>query len=242
MDIIVVDYRENRRKAVEKSLKALEGHRVTPLAQAWGDTEDHGWSDQVQKQVLDKAGRARVVFLHSRNPRAEEVLKSCYVDRFVVCYTAAAPTFDAEIRKAVEGRPNYCLFFKPILYEPPPDEIDWDVGAYLEEIEANRPEKACERLNQSDALLEAKLNFLYECLDACHDSDPTKLPALEKQSKHWKAIREAFGQKSADMDLDLVMSAWSALKDMTDPGNQPGRLREMRIERLKGLRNVFLGE
>lgn len=188
MNVIVVDFRKDRREAVVKAIEALKKHQVEALPQAWGDEDDHGWDEEVRQQVIAKVGQADVVFLHSRNPRAEELLKSCYTGRFVVCYTAAAPSFDGEISDIVKDMRKYCLFLKPIFFSPPIGEIEWDLAGYFEEIEANRPDKACERLNQFDALLEAELNFLYECLDVL--SDERKRGTIV-DSPNWNQIKRS---------------------------------------------------
>ena len=46
--------------------------------------------------------------------------------------------------------------------------INWDLPGYLEALERDEPKETRERLNQINFFLEAKVDFLYECLDSSY--------------------------------------------------------------------------
>lgn len=118
---------------------------------------------------------------------------------------------------------------------------DWDPKQFVAAVEgcemrpSGDPREIFYKLTGFDPLLEAELNFLYECLDACHDANASKwarLPASENLETIERLKKDWADHKGA----------WENLRDTTDPQDYPERLRELRLKKLETLRNALLGE
>jgi len=231
MKVLVIDVREKRGEAIMSMGQAWRHARYVP--------------DRLDEDI-------QVVFLHASEAEGQgdwrRFLENLCGDRYVVMYSGeglrARDLFVGESRYFEAHPSHFLLQENPVTLEGVATR-GWYPKEFVDAIERGERDHAKLEaiLTGFDRFLEAELNFLYKCLDACHDPDPNKLPSWEvKEDTDWRTVVKELERKAGGAELNSFISAWTELSSTTAPDNNPETLRELRLGKLKNLRNALLGE
>lgn len=183
-----------------------------------------------------KDANENIVFIHASDDKQRgwrEFVTASSPAKWVVMYGGEGVT--GSLLRADDPRIDLSQSVRWLTVESPvgetPERSDWHPREFIDAIGAGEtdPSKLASILTGFDPVLEAKLDFLYECLDACLDSGRGQVPRLA-DSRSWQRVLRAF-ENNQD-GKEALRKALESMEAVTD--------RDDRLDKLKDLRDALL--